>query len=59
EKLEHVVLAHLSEENNDPEIAYHAAMAALGNDPYCKEMDLRISVAEQKCVGELVCLSKG
>jgi phosphoribosyl 1,2-cyclic phosphodiesterase len=58
EKLEHVVLAHLSEENNDPEIAYHAAMAALGKNPDCKEMDLRISVADQKSVGELVCLSK-
>lgn len=58
EKLEHVVLAHLSEENNDPEIAYHAAMAALDNNPDCKEMDLRISVADQKSVGELICLSK-
>ena len=59
EKLEHVVLAHLSEENNDPEIAYHAAMAALGDNIFCKEMDLRISVADQKCVGELICLSNG
>jgi phosphoribosyl 1,2-cyclic phosphodiesterase len=58
EKLEHVVLAHLSEENNDPGIAYDAAMAALGNNSYCKEMDLRISVAEQNCVGELICLPK-
>ena len=57
EQLEHVVLAHLSEENNAPEIAYHSAMAALGNSPYYKEMDLRISVADQKCAGELICLS--
>ena len=57
EKLEHVVLAHLSEENNDPEIAYQSAMAALGDNTYCKEMDLRISVAAQKCAGELICLN--
>jgi phosphoribosyl 1,2-cyclic phosphodiesterase len=57
EKLEHVVLAHLSEENNDPEIAYHAAMAALDNNPDCMEMNLRISVANQNCVGELICLT--
>ncbi len=58
EKLEHVVLAHLSEENNDPQIAYTAAMAALGSNPDCREVDIRISVAEQKRTGELVCLSK-
>jgi len=58
EKLEHVVLAHLSEENNDPQIAYTAAVAALGNSPDCKDMDIRVSVAEQKCAGELICLSK-
>jgi len=58
EKLEHVVLAHLSEENNDPQIAYTAAMAALDNSPYCKAINIRISVAEQKCAGELICLSE-
>ena len=57
EKLEHVVLAHLSEENNDPEIAYHAAMAALEKSPDCKELNIRISVANQYCVGELICLT--
>ncbi|MFC1845038.1 MBL fold metallo-hydrolase [Thermodesulfobacteriota bacterium] len=58
EKLQHVVLAHLSEENNDPQIAYSAAVAALGNNHDCKEIAIRISVAEQKCAGELICLSK-
>ena len=57
EKLEHVVLAHLSEENNDPKIAYHAAIAVLGKSSKCKEMNLRISVADQYCAGELICLS--
>jgi len=58
EKLEHVVLAHLSEENNHPEIAFHAAVEALHNNPHCKETAIRISVASQGCVGELVSLSR-
>lgn len=58
EKLEHVVLAHLSEENNDPDIAYNAALEALGDDPNCRERDLRISVADQYCAGELICLGE-
>jgi phosphoribosyl 1,2-cyclic phosphodiesterase len=57
EKLQHVVLAHLSEENNHPEIALHAAAEALHNSPYCRDTAVRISVASQGCVGELVCLS--
>jgi len=52
--LQHVVLAHLSEENNHPEIAYHAAVEALNG----KEGAIRVSVASQGCVGELVCLKK-
>ncbi|UCD65802.1 MAG: MBL fold metallo-hydrolase [Deltaproteobacteria bacterium] len=58
EKLQHVVLAHLSEENNHPEIAYHAAVEALHNNPLCKETGIRVSVASQGCIGELVCLSE-
>ena len=58
EKLEHVVLAHLSEENNDPEIAYDTATAALGNNSNSKDMEIRISVANQNCAGELISLSK-
>jgi phosphoribosyl 1,2-cyclic phosphodiesterase len=58
EKLEHVVLAHLSEENNHPEIAFHTAVEALHNNPHCKETAIRISVASQGCVGELVSLSR-
>jgi phosphoribosyl 1,2-cyclic phosphodiesterase len=58
EQLQHVVLAHLSEENNDPQIAYTAAVEALGNGYDCKETGIRISVAEQTRVGELVCLSR-
>jgi phosphoribosyl 1,2-cyclic phosphodiesterase len=56
--LQHVVLAHLSEENNDPAIAYKAAEAALF-DPYnSRYMELGISVAGQYAAGELICLSK-
>ena len=58
EKLQHVVLAHLSEENNDPKIAYSAAVEALGNNHNCQETALRISVAEQKCAGELISLAR-
>ncbi len=55
--LEHVVLAHLSEENNDPDIAYRAATTAVNNYSGSKGEGLRISVAEQYCAGELICLS--
>jgi len=57
EKLQHVVLAHLSEENNHPEIAFHAAAEALHDNPRCGETAVRISVACQGCVGELVSLT--
>lgn len=57
EKLQHVVLAHLSEENNHPEIAYHTAAEALGADTLSLETAIRISVASQGGVGELVSLS--
>jgi hypothetical protein len=57
EKLQHVVLAHLSEENNHPEIALNGAVEALHNNPLCKDTTVRVSVASQGCVGELVSLS--
>ena len=57
EKLQHVVLAHLSEENNHPEIAFHAAVEALGNSFHCSGTSVGISVASQGCAGELVSLS--
>ena len=56
EGLTHVVLAHLSEENNDPEIAYRTAMAAVNNNSSGGEMNLRVTVADQYCPGELICL---
>jgi phosphoribosyl 1,2-cyclic phosphodiesterase len=58
EKLQHVVLAHLSEENNHPEIAFHAAVEALTNTPYGRESTIRVSVACQGSVGELVILTE-
>ena len=57
--LEHVVLAHLSEENNDPEIAYQVMTAALGRDLDKLDANLRISVAEQYRAGELIELCVG
>ena len=58
DNLQHVVLAHLSEENNHPEIAFRTAVEALHENPHCGETAVRISVASQGCVGEYVCLSK-
>jgi hypothetical protein len=57
--LEHVVLAHLSEENNDPEIAYQVMTAALGRDLDTLDANVRISVAEQYRAGELIELCVG
>ena len=57
--LEHVVLAHLSEENNDPEIAYQVMAAALGRDLDKLDANVRISVAEQYRAGELIELCVG
>ena len=56
EKLQHVVLAHLSEENNHPEIAFHAAAEALNSNHGCREDTVQISVACQGSVGELISL---
>ena len=56
DNLQHVVLAHLSEENNHPEIALHAAVEALHGNPQCRETAIRISVASQENVGEFVSL---
>ena len=58
EKLQHVVLAHLSEENNHPEIALQAAVEALHNNPVCPGTGIRISVACQGTVGELLSLDR-
>jgi phosphoribosyl 1,2-cyclic phosphodiesterase len=58
ENLQHVVLAHLSEENNHPDIALHAAVEALDSTPPGRETAVRISVASQVCAGELVCLHR-
>jgi phosphoribosyl 1,2-cyclic phosphodiesterase len=57
EELQHVVLAHLSEENNHPEIAFHAVVDALDNNPSGRETAIRVSVASQGCAGELVDLA--
>jgi phosphoribosyl 1,2-cyclic phosphodiesterase len=57
ENLEHVVLAHLSEENNNPKIAYQAMQTALGNGCGKTEKEVLISVAEQNRPGTLFELS--
>jgi phosphoribosyl 1,2-cyclic phosphodiesterase len=59
DSLAHIVLAHLSEENNDPEIAYQVMQAALDSALDSQEIKLRISVAEQDRASELVEFSRG
>jgi phosphoribosyl 1,2-cyclic phosphodiesterase len=54
EDLQHVVLAHLSEENNRPEIAYGLALAVLDGNPLARERGVRISVACQDRIGPLI-----
>ncbi len=49
-KLQHVVLAHLSDENNTPEAAHQTVRAALG------QCEAKLTVARQECCGELICL---
>jgi len=58
EKLQHVVLAHLSEENNDPEIVFHTAAEVLNNSPQYREEAIQISVACQGRVGQLISIYK-
>ena len=58
EKLQHVVLAHLSEENNDPEIVFHTAAEVLNNSPQYREVAIQISVARQGRVGKLISIYK-
>ena len=53
--LEQVVLAHLSEENNDPQIVYQVMKTALRRG----DSGLQISVAEQYRAGELITLCAG
>jgi len=57
EKLQHVVLAHLSEENNLPEIALKGALQALQANRCCGEAAVRVTVAAQGRADALVCLS--
>jgi hypothetical protein len=59
DSLAHVVLAHLSQENNDPGIAYQVMHAALSSGLANQDENLRISVAEQGRAGELVEISTG
>ncbi len=59
ESLQHVVLAHLSEENNHPEIARQTARAALDCSPCCGDKAVTVTVARQEAAGELLCLARG
>ena len=56
--LQHVVLAHLSETNNDPSLALDRVMAVLDEKPSTERIP-RISLGWQGRVGEVVCLIGG
>jgi len=49
--LRHVILAHISETNNCPKLAYETAIRMLG-DPICRPLD--ISVARQDMAGDMI-----
>lgn len=53
EGLQHVVLAHISETNNDPELAYETVLSALSGHPVVPE----VSLAWQHKAGEFVRLA--
>ena len=54
EKLQAIVLGHLSKENNYPELAYETVKAELLMNYRIAEKDLNLSVAPRSCAMELV-----
>ena len=59
ERLEHVVLAHLSETNNDPDIAYNTVTKILEENGNGHGATSQISLSWQDRAGEVICLDKG
>lgn len=53
--LQHVVLAHISETNNDPALVYETVRAAVGES----DASLQLSVADQHRAGKMIQLSAG
>ena len=55
--LKHIVLGHLSKENNYPDLAYETVRleVTMGENPY-KGSDFPITVARRDQVSELVCV---
>lgn len=59
ERLEHVVLAHISETNNKPEIAFQAVTKILKENGNGQDFTSQISLSWQDRAGELIDLGKG
>lgn len=53
EELKHVVLGHLSEVNNDPQLAYNSVVEKMKNSLH---PEMSISLAWQDRVGEMLCV---
>ncbi len=51
-QLRHVVLAHLSQVNNSPEVAFESASSVVKK--YGAETEVRVSVAPRKTIGEVL-----
>ncbi len=59
ESLEHVVLAHISETNNTPEVAYQTVTKILAENGNGQGVTSQISLSWQDRAGELIYLGKG
>ena len=57
DKLKHIMLGHLSRENNYPELAYETVKleVTMSDIPYCGE-ELPLMVAKRDCMSEILCI---
>ena len=55
DKLNHILLGHLSKENNYPELAYETVKleVTMGNTPYCGD-EIPLTVAKRDCMSEII-----
>ena len=55
DKLSHIILGHLSKENNFPELAYETVKleVTMGDTPYCGD-EIPLTVAKRDCMSEIL-----
>lgn len=55
DKLNHIILGHLSKENNFPELAYETVKleVTMGDTPYCGD-EIPLTVAKRDCMSEIL-----